>query len=251
MRRRRARWPACWRCSRRRTMRRRAAAASGISRCRPTPMTSRSRSPTTGAARRPSRRAQLAARRRQRCALSASRSPWWWRESAALAREAAERVAVHYEALPAVTDVRDAIAPDAPLVHDAAPRNLALDITIGRCGGRSRPPSRRRIIVVAHRFRSQRIVNAQMEPRGAIGLYDEASGLITVVSGNQSAVKLKTNPRRLPGRCARQNPRRHARRRWRFRAAHECRIPSRSWSRSRRAPSSVRSNGWATAPNAS
>ena len=110
--------------------------------------------------------------------------------SAALARAAAERVAVHYEALPAVTDVRDAIAPGAPLLHDEAPRNLALDISIGDADAVAAAFAQAHI-VIEQRFRSQRIVNAQMEPRAALGLYDEVSGLITVVSGNQSAVKLK------------------------------------------------------------
>ncbi len=91
-------------------------------------------------------------------------------ESAALAREAAERVAVEYDALPAVVDVRDAIAPGAPL---AARRGVAQSRDRPR-DRRSRPRSRPRLpqahLVVAHRFRSQRIVNAQMEPRAAIGL---------------------------------------------------------------------------------
>ena len=111
-------------------------------------------------------------------------------ESAALARDAAEQVVVDYDPLPAVSDVRDAMTPGAPLVHDSVSRNLALDLEIGDAAAVeavfARAPT-----VVAHRFRSQRIVNAQMEPRGAVGLYDEASGLITVISGNQSANKLK------------------------------------------------------------
>src|SRR5689334_18702560 len=52
-------------------------------------------------------------------------------ETAALARDAAERVAVRYEVLPAVVDVRDAIAPGAPLLHDAAAGNVAMDKELG------------------------------------------------------------------------------------------------------------------------
>ena len=111
-------------------------------------------------------------------------------ETAALARDAAEHVAVDYDPLPAVTDVRAAIEPGAPLVHETAPRNLALDVAIGDAAAVEAAFASAHT-VIAHRFRSQRIVNAQMEPRGAIGLFDEASGLVTVISGNQSANKLK------------------------------------------------------------
>ena len=113
-------------------------------------------------------------------------------ETAALAREAAERVAVRYEPLAAVTDVRAALAPGAPLLHDVAPGNLAMDMALGdaaaveaACAGAH--------LVIAHSFRAQRIVNAQMEPRAAIGSYDAASGLLTALACSQGAVRLKTN----------------------------------------------------------
>ena len=41
------------------------------------------------------------------------------------ARDAAEKIEVDYEPLPAVTDVREAIAPGAPLLWDAARNNIA------------------------------------------------------------------------------------------------------------------------------
>ncbi|HUI94495.1 MAG TPA: xanthine dehydrogenase family protein molybdopterin-binding subunit, partial [Xanthobacteraceae bacterium] len=113
-------------------------------------------------------------------------------DTAAVAREAAERVAVAYEALPAVTDVRAALAPGAPLLHDAAPGNLAMDMELGdaaavaaACAGAH--------LVVTHAFRAQRIVNAQMEPRAAIGAYDAASGILTALACSQGANRLKTN----------------------------------------------------------
>jgi carbon-monoxide dehydrogenase large subunit len=112
-------------------------------------------------------------------------------ESARLARDAAERVAVDYEALPAVTDARAALAPGAPLVHDAAPGNLALHVELGDAAAVEAALAAAHL-VVAHAFRSQRIVSAQMEPRAALGAYDRASGLFTVISGSQGAVRLKT-----------------------------------------------------------
>src|SRR5262245_6598890 len=113
-------------------------------------------------------------------------------ETAALARDAAERVAVRYEVLPAGVDVRAAIGPGAPLLHDAAPANVAMDKELGD------PAALKAALAAAHlvveqTFRAQRIVNAQMEPRASIGLFDEQSGVITTLACSQGAVRLKTN----------------------------------------------------------
>src|SRR5215831_8381949 len=113
-------------------------------------------------------------------------------ETAALAREAAERVAVRYEVLPAVTDVRDAIAPGAPLLHDAAPGNVAMDKELGDPAALEAAFAAAHL-VVEHTFRAQRIVNAQIEPRSSIGLHDEQSGVLTALACSQGAVRLKTN----------------------------------------------------------
>jgi len=113
-------------------------------------------------------------------------------ETAALAREAAERVAVRYEVLPAVTDVRDAIAPGAPLLHDAVPGNVAMDKELGDPAALEAAFAAAHL-VVEHTFRAQRIVNAQMEPRASIGLHEEQSGAITALACSQGAVRLKTN----------------------------------------------------------
>ena len=113
-------------------------------------------------------------------------------ETAALAREAAERVVVRYEPLPAVVDVRDAIAAGAPLLHAAAPANVAMDKELGDPAALKAAFASAHL-VVAHSFRAQRIVNAQMEPRASIGLYDEQSGVLTALACSQGAVRLKTN----------------------------------------------------------
>ena len=63
-------------------------------------------------------------------------------ETAAQARDAAERVAVDYEVLPAVTDVRAALAPGAPLVHDDVPGNVPFDWQLGD-KEKTTPPLRR------------------------------------------------------------------------------------------------------------
>jgi len=106
------------------------------------------------------------------------------------AQDAAESVAVLYEMLPAVTDCLAALAPDAPLLHDEMPGNLALETTFGdqaTCEGAFAAAP----LVVAQTFRNQRVASAHMEPRAAIGAYDEAQGIYTIVTGSQGAVRIK------------------------------------------------------------
>ena len=111
-------------------------------------------------------------------------------DTRAAAEEACEHVAVDYEELPAVTSALAALAPGAPLVHDTVAGNLALHTAFGdraaveaACAGAD--------VVVARTFRNQRFASAQMEPRAAIGCYDEAQGVYTVLTGSQGAVRIK------------------------------------------------------------
>jgi carbon-monoxide dehydrogenase large subunit len=107
-------------------------------------------------------------------------------ETLTQARDAAERVRVEYDVLPAVTDALAALEPDAPLLWDSAPGNLAMEATIG---------DRAQVLaaiadahlVVDQAFRNQRIATVQMEPRSAIGSYDAATDSVTLTAGNQGA----------------------------------------------------------------
>ena len=112
-------------------------------------------------------------------------------ETAALARDAAALVEVEFDMLPAVADLDEALAPDAPLVWDAAPGNLALD---GEHGARAATEAALAAadIVVEHQFRNQRIANAQLEPRSAIGRYDAEQHLSTMIAGNQGVTRQHT-----------------------------------------------------------
>lgn len=106
------------------------------------------------------------------------------------ARDAAEMVDVDYEVLPAVVDVLDAIAPGAPVLWDKAPDNIAMDNSFG-----DKPAVEKLIadahLVVEHEFRSQRVANVQMELRSSIGSYDAATDRYELLSGSQSAHRLK------------------------------------------------------------
>src|SRR5690606_35260090 len=44
-------------------------------------------------------------------------------------------------------------------------------------------------VVVEYRFRNQRVANAQMEPRAALGAYDPATDQWTLISGSQGVAR--------------------------------------------------------------
>ena len=115
--------------------------------------------------------------------------------SAALAQDAAEKVAVDYEDLPAVTATTDAIAPGAPRLWPEAPGNVAVDWP-GPVPSDANEREVERVIAGApHVARltcvNQRIVGAPMEPRGATASYDAASGTYTLRVGSQSANSMR------------------------------------------------------------
>ena len=111
-------------------------------------------------------------------------------ETLAAARDAAAAVEVDYEVLPAVTDALRALAPGAPVLHDAVPDNLALETEFGE-RAETEAAFADADIVVEHTFRNQRIVNAQMEPRAALGSYDAGDDRYTLISGNQGVHRQK------------------------------------------------------------
>jgi aerobic carbon-monoxide dehydrogenase large subunit len=103
-------------------------------------------------------------------------------ESINAARDAAEAIAVEYDVLRAATDVLDATGSE-PL-WPSAPDNVALDQEFGDKAA-VEAAVEAADLVIEHTFRSQRIVNCQMEPRSGVGSYDPATGNYTIVSGNQ------------------------------------------------------------------
>jgi carbon-monoxide dehydrogenase large subunit len=111
-------------------------------------------------------------------------------ETQTVAQDAAEGVVIAYEALPAVTDAVAALAPGAPLLHDEVPGNVALDTAFGdraACDAAFAVAD----LVVVQTFRNQRVVSAQMEPRAAIGAYDDAHGVYTILTGSQGARRIR------------------------------------------------------------
>jgi aerobic carbon-monoxide dehydrogenase large subunit len=106
-------------------------------------------------------------------------------ESLAAAQDAADLVAIDYEPLPAVTDVRAAIASDAPLLWPEAPGNIAVDWpgpvpdSAARMAAVEQALARAPHVALVTLV-NQRIVVSSMEPRGATARYDPATGDYTL-----------------------------------------------------------------------
>ena len=92
-------------------------------------------------------------------------------ETAAQAKDAAEKVIVDYEPLPAVIDAKAAAAPDAPRLYDDLP-NIMIDAEVGDAKATDAAFAR-----AAHVTRLDtwvnRVTGVPMEPRAAVGIYDE------------------------------------------------------------------------------
>ena len=112
-------------------------------------------------------------------------------DSLTQALDAAEKVAIEYEELPALVDARDAIKPDAPILFDDIAGNLAVDYP-GPVDDPANVAAIDAIIAsAAHVARvsvvQQRMVMAPMETRGGTAHYDAKSGRYTLRVCSQGA----------------------------------------------------------------
>jgi carbon-monoxide dehydrogenase large subunit len=111
-------------------------------------------------------------------------------QSAMQAQHAAEAVRVEYEALSAATSIADAIRDDAPQIWSGIPRNSCLTFDAGDAQAVDRA-FKEAAHIVQHTFHTNRVVNCQLEPRAAIGVYDKTTGELCLISGNQGVTKLQ------------------------------------------------------------
>jgi carbon-monoxide dehydrogenase large subunit len=105
-------------------------------------------------------------------------------ETAAAARDAAERIDIVYEPLPAVVDIDAAVLPDAPQLWAEAPGNLCCEIEIGNAAA-CEAGFRRAAHIVSLDLVNSRITGAPMEPRAALGEFHPDTGLFTLTTGTQ------------------------------------------------------------------
>jgi carbon-monoxide dehydrogenase large subunit len=105
-------------------------------------------------------------------------------ESAAAARDAAEAVMVDYEELPAVTKLRDAIAPGAPQLWPAAGNNIVAETRYGDQAAVD-AAFKSAAHVVSLDLVNQRLAPVSMEPRVVLADYDGASDRFTIRMSTQ------------------------------------------------------------------
>jgi CO/xanthine dehydrogenase Mo-binding subunit len=97
------------------------------------------------------------------------------------AEVAARLVAVTYEDLPAVTDPRDALAPDAPLVHETRGSNLLTRIPIRK--GDVEAGFKAADVVLDGEFATTWQEHAFLQPEAGIAFVDEAGRVVIETAG--------------------------------------------------------------------
>jgi len=109
-------------------------------------------------------------------------------ETRAQAMDAAERIEVDYEPLPAVTDTARAADADAPRVWDDCERNVAFEFSQGNSAAVDEAFSRA-VHLIRRRMRINRLSANPIEPRGVVAHYDPARDFFTVYLGIQDAFR--------------------------------------------------------------
>ena len=111
-------------------------------------------------------------------------------ETAAQAQDAAEAVAVDYQELPWIAQIKDALAPAAPAVWDEMPDNVLVDTFFGDAAATEQAFAAADHIVEME-FHVGRVTGVPMEPRAALGYWDAATGRGTLWAGSGGAVRQK------------------------------------------------------------
>jgi carbon-monoxide dehydrogenase large subunit len=106
-------------------------------------------------------------------------------DSKAQARDAAEAVVVDYETLPVVTDAVEALKDGAPQLHPEAKNNLIFDWEIGD-GAATDAAISSAAHVTEMKIVNNRLVPNPMEPRAALGVYDDADDHYTLWTTSQN-----------------------------------------------------------------
>src|SRR6266545_1601796 len=108
------------------------------------------------------------------------------------AKDAAEAIEVEIESLPAVVRPEEAARPGAPLIHDEAPGNVALDYHYGDTEQVTAAFAKAAHVTRLKSVNSRVVVSA-MEPRAAIGVYDPVSGRFTLHAPSQGVFGLRSH----------------------------------------------------------
>jgi aerobic carbon-monoxide dehydrogenase large subunit len=106
-------------------------------------------------------------------------------DTLAQARDAAEKIEVHYTELPAVVDTAKAASSGQPQLHDVAPNNTIFNWHIG-----DKAATDAAFVSAAHVTKldltNNRLIPNAMEPRAAVGEYDSGADSLTLYTTSQN-----------------------------------------------------------------
>ena len=100
------------------------------------------------------------------------------------AEDAADRVRVTYDVLPAVMDPEDALAPDAPVLHLGRTSNLVFTSTM--TGGDPDAAFRRAAVVIEVTLEQPRLAAVPLECRGVVAAYDPRADRVEIWLSTQT-----------------------------------------------------------------
>ena len=107
-------------------------------------------------------------------------------ETQAQAKDAAAMVEVEYEELPAVTDISEALKDGAPQLHDGVPNNKIFDWELGSGLDAVDSALASAANVTKLDIVNQRLIPNAIEPRCAIGDYDDSRDYHTLYTSSQN-----------------------------------------------------------------
>src|SRR5215467_10675653 len=111
-------------------------------------------------------------------------------DTAAEAEDRAEQVSVEIDAEMPVVTLDQALAPDAPLVHEAAARNTLIDARFETPGVVAALAAASQVVEFA--FTSGRQSAVPLETRGAVAAFDRTTGRVTLSASTQMPHLLRT-----------------------------------------------------------
>lgn len=106
-------------------------------------------------------------------------------ETRNIAKDAVEVIDVDYEALPAVTGLKEAVAQGAPQIWDIAPNNICLDFGLGDEEAQKKAFAAADHVVTLEMV-NNRVTAVPIEPRGAVAVYDKAADKFTLWNASQN-----------------------------------------------------------------
>jgi aerobic carbon-monoxide dehydrogenase large subunit len=114
-------------------------------------------------------------------------------ESIQLAKDAAEKIVVDYDPLPATTESRTATLPGAPALWDGAASNICVETGgIGDLAKTSAAFASAKHVVALDTW-INRATGVPLEPRAALATFDAATHRYTIYAGGGSNIRIRTD----------------------------------------------------------